>query len=98
MHNELRTQALSSMARSSEITVAKNPIILDIEFEKTLAGDPQILVDHLIDKLIGAPINATTRTTIIDRTAQRALNDDGENRVEEALYLLSISPEFAVQL
>jgi uncharacterized protein (DUF1800 family) len=97
MHNELRTQALSGMARSSEITVAKNPIILDIEIEKKLAGDPQILVDHLIDKLIGAPINATTRTTIIDRTAQRALNDDGENRVEEAVYLLSISPEFAVQ-
>ncbi len=97
MHNELRTQSLSSTSRSSDITAAKNPIILNIEFEKTLAGDPEILVDHLVDKLIGTPINTTARTVIIDRTAQRLLNDDGENRVEEALYLLSVSPEFAVQ-
>ncbi len=97
MHNELRTQALSGTGRSIDINAAKNPIILNIEFEKALANDPTALVDHLIDKLIGAPINATTRNVIIDRTTQRALNDDGENRVEEALYLLTISPEFAVQ-
>ncbi|MCP4875356.1 MAG: DUF1800 family protein, partial [Gammaproteobacteria bacterium] len=97
MHNELRTQAMSATWRSVDINVAKNLIILNIEFEKTLANDPALLVDHLIDKLIGAPINTTTRNAIIDRTAQRALSDDGENRVEEALYLLAISPEFAVQ-
>ncbi len=97
MHNELRTQSLSSTSRSSDITAAKNRIILNIEFEKTLAGDPEILVDHLVNKLIGTPINTTTRAAIIDRTAQRLLDDDGENRVEEALYLLSVSPEFAVQ-
>ncbi len=97
MHNELRTQALSATGRSSDINVAKNPVILNIEFEKTLANDPALLVDHLTDKLIGTPINATTRNAIIDQTAQRLLNDDGENRVEEALYLLAISPDFAVQ-
>jgi len=96
-HNELRTTARSAPTRGDLQTQSKNRIILDIDFEKSIADDPQVLVDHLFTKLVGTDINAQARQSIVDYIDGINSNDDGFTRVSEAIYLISLTPDFSVQ-
>lgn len=98
MHNQLRRLARSSPYQADGVNSTKNRVILDIEDEKLLASDASALVDHLINKLIGEPISEITRSIIIDRVSLISNSDsNAENRVDEAIYMIIVSPEFAVQ-
>lgn len=71
-------------------------ILLDIEREKSMAGDPPALVDHLNLLLMSGQMSAEMRNELIDVIGGIALGD-GSQRVVEAIYLIVSSPEFAVQ-
>ncbi len=96
MHNEMRWSSLSVDWRSDDATAGKNRIILNIDYEKTIANDPQQLVDHVIDKLLGRELDSSTRDAIVQYIDSITL-DDGEERVEDAIYLVMSTPEYAVQ-
>ena len=96
-HNELHWLAQSADFRGSDLFSSKNQIILDIDFEKTLAGDPDALIDHLIEKLIGRDINAQSRQELINYIAAIDMDSDGFARTVEAIYMISMTPEFSIQ-
>ena len=96
MHNEIRTSAMSAEGRTDNLSFNKNRIVLDIEFEKTIADNPQQLLNHVSNKLLGYPLQDAVQDTIIEYIESITLGD-GEERVEETIYLIMSTPEYAVQ-
>lgn len=75
----------------------QHAILLNIEAEKALANDVPKLVDHLRDKLLVGAMSDGLRSTLIELGNATPMNDNGEQRVRELLYVVFVSPEFAVQ-
>ncbi|MEM7584758.1 MAG: DUF1800 family protein [Acidobacteriota bacterium] len=70
-------------------------ISLDLAPELALAQtDPELLIDHLDLILTYGTLSDTTRTTV--RDAILPLSANPQNQVRLALYLMMISPEYAV--
>ncbi len=70
---------------------------IDITFEKTLAGDPAALVDHLDLLLVAGQMSAAMKASVVSLVTDTSFTDDGERRVVEAIYIIVTSPEFAIQ-
>lgn len=71
-------------------------VILDTSAENALVGDPAALVDRIADRLLGGQISADLRREA-QAAVERAPASMPTLRVGEALYLISSSPEFALQ-
>jgi uncharacterized protein (DUF1800 family) len=71
-------------------------VIIDTSPERALAADPQALVTRIADRLAGGSISATLRTQAV-AMAQAVPASETSLRVAEALYLISTSPELALQ-
>ena len=87
------SQQLSTDSRNN-----RNTVYLDIEEEKKLAGDPATLVDHLDLLMLSNNMPESMKTVIVEYLDQEVtLDDDGTDRVKEAIYLIISSPEYAIQ-
>ena len=82
-----------------------NTILINIDEEVALADNPAQLVTRIADKLLGGEISTPLRTeaqalanriTLNGTTPQALLTQKGQ-RVSEALWLISSSPEYALQ-
>jgi uncharacterized protein (DUF1800 family) len=71
-------------------------VIIDTGAERALAADPQALVSRIADRLAGGSISATLRAQAV-AMVQAVPATEASLRVAEALYLISTSPEFALQ-
>lgn len=71
-------------------------VIIDTGAERALAADSQALVSRIADRLAGGSISATLRTRAV-AMAEAVPATEASLRVAEALYLISTSPEFALQ-
>jgi len=71
-------------------------VIIDTAPERALAADPQALVSRIADRLAGGSISATLRAQAI-AMVEAVPATEVSLRVAEALYLMSSSPEFALQ-
>ena len=76
--------------------IAQDLVIIDTSAERALAADPQALVSRIADKLAGGSISATLRAQAV-AMIQAVPASEASLRVAEALYLISTSPEFALQ-
>jgi hypothetical protein len=76
--------------------IAQDLVIIDTSAERALAADPQALVSRIADKLAGGSISATLRTQAA-AMVQAVPATEASLRVAEALYLISTSPELALQ-
>ncbi|MEM9530173.1 MAG: DUF1800 family protein [Pseudomonadota bacterium] len=76
--------------------VFENELPLDLTTEVALAqSGPEVLLDHLDLLLTYGTLSAATRRAILD--AINPLSGDPENQTRMAIYLLMISPDYAVQ-
>jgi uncharacterized protein (DUF1800 family) len=75
----------------------QNSIVIDLGRMKPLAGDPAALIERLDVLLMGGTMSDSMRTLLVDYLADVPLDDDGTERVTEALYLITTSPEGALQ-
>ncbi len=75
----------------------QHTILLNIETEKALANDVPKLVEHLTNKLLAGSISDSLRTTLLELGEATPMTDNGAQRVRELLYVLFISPEYAIQ-
>ena len=71
-------------------------VIIDTGAERALAADPQALVSRIADRLAGGSISPTLRAEAAGLIALVPASETSL-RVAEALYLISTSPEFALQ-
>ena len=71
-------------------------VIIDTGAERALAADPQALVSRIADRLAGGSISATLSAQAV-AIIQAVPATEASLRVAEALYLISTSPEFALQ-
>lgn len=69
-------------------------VAIDITDEILLAGDPPALVSHAADKLLGGQMSSALRSELV-AAANRVPSTKPDDRVEEVLFLLVTSPEFA---
>ena len=65
--------------------------------EKPLASDVPALVAHLDVLLLGGQMSSEMRSIVEAYVSDVPLDDDGTQRVTEALYLITTSPEGALQ-
>ena len=71
-------------------------IVIDLEAEIALAGDPNALVSRVADKLLAGQISATLRAEVVNLVG-RYNATDGPNRAAQAIYSVTTSPEYALQ-
>ena len=71
-------------------------VIIDTGPERALAADPQALVSRIADRLAGGSMSATLRAQAV-AMVQAVPASEASLRVAEALYLISTSPELALQ-
>jgi uncharacterized protein (DUF1800 family) len=76
--------------------VGQNAIALDVSEEAAAAGDANALVALLAKKLLGRPMSATLEAQVRAAIARYPASNV-TSRVSEALFLVTISPEFSVQ-
>ncbi|MGH7785953.1 MAG: DUF1800 domain-containing protein [Candidatus Binatia bacterium] len=82
--------------RNSTRTVTnENVVVIDIDEEVALAADPAALVEKIAEKLLGGQISDPLRAEVEQKVAQ-VPSVDAPQRVAEALWLVSTSPEFAI--
>jgi uncharacterized protein (DUF1800 family) len=72
-------------------------IVINIKEEKGLAADVPALIDRFDLLLMAGSMSSEMRQIVTDYVEDVPLDDDGTNRVIEALYLIVTSPEAAVQ-
>jgi hypothetical protein len=94
--NRMGDFVFSRAARTGANSV-RHQIFFDLGDEIRLAPEPPMLVDHLNTLLMGGTMSAQMEQTLVDHVASTSLNDDGTQRVQEAIFLIVTSPEFAVQ-
>jgi len=99
----------AEIADSSEVgnvdpfyTTSRNlPMTLDLRDAKAIADDTNALLDFMNTRLFGGLLSADLRTIVsahVDSLPQQdTVDENRELRVEEALILLTVSPEFSVQ-
>lgn len=71
-------------------------VVLNLESLKELARDPEVLVNRLDVLLTHGQLTDRTRKIIKDGIGQLVYNDYREERVRLALYLIMISPDYAI--
>lgn len=74
-------------------------VVINIDSVKALAADPAAMVGHLNLLLMNERMSAEMRgalTTLLEETPLGE-GDDGAARALEAIYIITTSPEFAVQ-
>lgn len=78
------------------LEIAQDLVIINTSAERALAADPQALVSRIADRLAGGSISPALRA---EAAGMIGLVPAGEAslRVAEALYLISTSPELALQ-
>ena len=82
--------------RNSRVNVTnENVVVIDIEEEVALADDPAALVERIAEKLLASQISDTLRAQAEQQVA-RVPSSNAPERVAEALWLISTSPEFAI--
>ena len=72
---------------------------LNLTTERSLAGDTNVLLDHLTTLLLPGQMSPRLRSLLYDYLNPMAGATDANKmtRVTEALYLISLCPEFAIQ-
>lgn len=95
MTNQLWTYAVART--TAQTTLGTDIILIDTAAESALAADATALVNRVADRLLGsnALLTQTTRDQTVaqvNRSAATAVT----TRVGDAIYLVSISPEFTV--
>jgi len=70
---------------------------LDFSFEKPLALTPEALVDRMNLVLMAGKMPPDMRNILIDSTYATAMDDGGGDRVEDLVFLIGSSSQFAVQ-
>jgi len=71
-------------------------VVIDIEPEIALAGDPPALVTRIADRLLAGQISTTLLTEATGNVGRVTATNPAQ-RVAEALWLVASSPEFALQ-
>jgi uncharacterized protein (DUF1800 family) len=84
------------LRNSSKTGLGSTIIVIDIADDAALAGNPDALVQHIADKLLGGRISPILADEARDAVLRVAASKPSI-RVAEALYLVATSPEFAVQ-
>lgn len=69
----------------------------DLSAEKPLAVSPEALVDRLNLLLMGGRMPTDMRTILINAAYEIPMNDGGGDRVEDMIFLIASSSQFAVQ-
>jgi len=69
-------------------------VLIDIDEELDIAGDAAALVDRVAHKLLGSRMSASLRSAAIE-LAESVQEPAG--KVAEVIFIVAISPEFAVQ-
>ena len=82
--------------RAGENSVA-HPIILDFSDEITMASDALGLINHLNTLLMGGTMSDEMHQVLVDYITATPSDDNGSERVKEAVFLIVSSPQFAVQ-
>lgn len=92
--NYIYTQVFSRNSRSG----VTNPdiVVIDIESDVALAGNPAQLVAGISNRLLGGQISETLRAEAIANVSRVGATNPAQ-RVAEALWLIATSPEYAVQ-
>lgn len=78
-------------------------VILDLDYERSIANDVNALLDHLDIVLMSGSMSATMRSTLssylntIPYTGENQWSPDGSLRAMEAIYFILVSPEYAIQ-
>jgi uncharacterized protein (DUF1800 family) len=93
--NHLRDATLNDYRGSPSLR--QHSIVIDLRPVKPLASDPAALVQHLNVLLLGGQMSPAMRALVGDYVADVPLDDGGAKRVTEALYLITTSPEGALQ-
>ena len=82
---------------NDEFFANQHQIILDIGTQRALAGNPEALVANIDELMMAGQMSDSMRNVVRQLVENTPLDDNGSNRVREALYLVIASPEFAVQ-
>jgi uncharacterized protein (DUF1800 family) len=77
-------------------TLRPDLVIIDLAPERALATDSEALINTIADKLVGGPISATLKAQAKGMVDVLPASETSL-RVAEALYLISTSPELALQ-
>lgn len=70
---------------------------LDLSAEKALAVSPGALADRLNLLLMAGRMGPAMRQVLVDAAYATSMNDGGGDRVEDMVFLIASSPQFAVQ-
>lgn len=70
---------------------------LDLSSEKALAVSPGALADRLNLLLMAGRMSPVMRQILVDSAHATSMNDGGGDRVEDMVFLIASSPQFAVQ-
>jgi len=82
------------LSSASKPNLSAKAVAINIADEVLLAENPQALVNFVADKLLGGEMSDPLRTELI-AAANRVASTKPVDRVEEVLFLLVASPEFA---
>ncbi len=91
-----RDATLSGARILTPSTAGRGNVLLDLGQEKALADDPEALINHLDLLLMAGQMSDTMRDALITFLDTEPTGDP-RIRVEDTLFLLVTSPEFAVQ-
>lgn len=77
----------------------KRDIKLDLTIERSIASDSGALVDRVAGLIMPGMLDARLRTLLVNylETLPEATDSDRMKRIGEALYLISLTPEFSWQ-
>jgi hypothetical protein len=70
---------------------------LDLTTEKALAVSPGALADRLNLLLMAGRMSPAMRQILVDSAHATSMNDGGGDRVEDMVFLIASSPQFAAQ-
>jgi hypothetical protein len=82
------------LSNAGKPDLSAKAVAINVADEVLLAGNPPALVNLLADKLLGGEMSGPLRAELI-AAANRVASTRPVDRVEEVLFLLVISPEFA---
>jgi uncharacterized protein (DUF1800 family) len=82
------------LSSASKPNLGAKAVAINVADEVLLAGNPPALVNFLADKLLGGEMSNPLRAELVS-AANRVASTKPVDRVEEVLFLLVISPEFA---
>jgi len=82
---------------NDEFFANQHQIVLDLGTQRALANNPEALVANIDELMMAGQMSDNMRNVVRQLIENTPLDDNGSNRVREALYLVIASPEFAVQ-